>query len=312
MHCWQHIQELPDVSIPEGLCLQILSVAAQHGQPALATSVFGALSDLRVQYSSHHFLPLIEAYTRCGDFRQAFIALSVMRDSSASPPQITHLNSLINAMARSPQTLDRAYFTLQDIVRKEGKAIDITAFNGLLSACLLHNDASRAISTYRDAASLNVVPNLETYNILLAAASQVGHRELAMYILSDLKKARITPNEETYARVILTCLFQPEGSYDQAFMYLEEMKAAGWIPSSGIYAAFVKKCVYHHDDRAVTLLEEMKKMGYVTKRLETYVADAARLGIRSRLMDKKATLPEADVIEDQAVQRFLEWKGRGD
>jgi pentatricopeptide repeat protein len=235
-----------------------------------------------------------------------------MREASTSPPQLSHLNVLIEAIAQSPETLDRAFFTLQDIVQKEGKAIDITAFNALLSACLILNDASRAISSYRDAASFNVVPNLETYNILLHAASKVGHRELAMYILSDLKKAQITPNQDTYARVILTCLFEPEGSYDQAFIYLEEMKASGWIPSSGLYASFVKKCVYHNDDRVVTVLEEMKKMGYSTKSLETYVMDAARLGIRSKLMDRKTTLTQPDHIEDEAVQRYLEWKGERD
>lgn len=284
-------------------------MAAQHGQPALATSVFGALSDLGIQFSSHHFLPLIEAYTRCGDLRQAFIVLNIMRESSNSPPQLTHLNFLIEAIGQSSQTLDRAFFIFQDIVQKEGKPIDITAFNALLSACLNLNDASRAISTYRDAASLKVVPNLETYNILLYAASKVGHRELAMYILSDLKAAQITPNQDTYSRVILTCLFQPEGSYDQAFLYLEEMKASGYIPSSGLYSAFVKKCVYHNDERAVTLLDEMKKLGYDIKLLETYVADAARLGVRSKLLDRKASQPKEDVVQDDAVKRFLQWKG---
>jgi pentatricopeptide repeat protein len=232
-----------------------------------------------------------------------------MRESSISPPEIQHLEFLIEAIGQSTTTLDRAFFTLQDIVQKEGKSIDIVAFNALLSGCLLLNDASRAISTYREANTVKVIPNLDTYNILLQAAAKVGHRELVMYILSDLKAAQITPNADTYARVILTCLFQPEGEYDQAFLYLEEMKAAGWIPSPGVYTAFVKKCVYFNDERAVTLLEEMKKLGYETAVLRRYVENAARLGIHSKLLDRKNSAPQKVVSEDEAVQRFSEWKG---
>jgi hypothetical protein len=147
-----------------------------------------------------------------------------------------------------------------------------------MAACITLNDASRAISTYRDAESLKIQPNLETYNLLLHAAQKVGHKDLAMYILSDLKKAQITPNADTYASIILTCLTQPTGEYDQAFLYLEEMKAAGFKPRSGLYASFVKKCVYHSDERALTVIDEMKKLGYATGLLETHIRRSAQFG----------------------------------
>jgi hypothetical protein len=261
-----------------------LSTAAQHGHPALATSAFSALSNLGVTYSTHHFLPLIEAYAQSNEIRQAFIVLGIMRESSTSPPQLHHLSFLTSKIAKSTESLDRAFFILQDIVQKEGKRADITAFNIIISACISLNDASRAISTYRDASSLKITPNLDTYNLLLHAAQKVGHKDLAMYILSDLKEAQITPDHTTYAHVILTYLAQPDAEYDQAFLYLEEMKSAGFIPASGIYATFVKKCVYHSDERAVTLVQEMKKLGYQTKHLEQYVERAAKSGASSRVL----------------------------
>jgi pentatricopeptide repeat protein len=204
----------------------------------------------------------------------------------STPPQLSHLNFLVAAIGQSAQSLDRAFFVLQDIVQKEGLKADITAFNIVISACLQLNDSSRAISTYRDAPSLKVQPNLETFNLLLKAAAIVGHVELAMFILSDLKAAQITPDEETYARVILTCLHQPDNKYDQAFLYLEEMKASGWIPPSGIYASFIKKCVYHSDDRAVMLLEEMERVGYDTKNLKNMISEGRRVGANSKLFDR--------------------------
>src|SRR5438045_5470138 len=159
LHCWQNIQNIEGVVIPEGICLDVLSTAARNGHPALATSVFDALSNLGIEFREYHFLPLIEAYARCGDIRQAFIVISVMRESCLTPPQTSHLRFLIDELGKSTQTLDRAFFILQDIVQKEGKSIDIVAYNCLLEACIRLNDASRAISTYKDATTLKVQPN---------------------------------------------------------------------------------------------------------------------------------------------------------
>lgn len=106
-----------------------------------------------------------------------------------------------------------------------------------------------------------------------------------MYILSDLKAAQLTPNADTYGRIIITFLAQPDATYDQAFLYLEEMKAAGHIPSAGIYTTFVKKCVYHNDDRALAVLEEMEKVGHHTKTLKTYVKKAMKAGAHSTLLN---------------------------
>jgi hypothetical protein len=295
--------------IPEGLCLQVLSVAGRHGEPALATSVFEALSNLGVTYREHHFLPLIEAYVFAGDIRQAFIVLSIMRESSLTPPQISTLGFLVSAISSSINNLDTAFFALQDLVLKEGRRIDITAFNALLQGCILLQDASRAISTYREAEPLKVTPNLETFNILLHAAQIVGHTELAMYILSDLKAAQITPNEDTYGRIIITYLAVPGPEYDQAFMYLEEMKKAGYIPSSGIYATFVKKCVYHNDDRAWTVLEEMERCGYRIKELTDYIRNAEQSDARDPRMRRSQLKMEAYVRRKEAGETEEMFRG---
>jgi hypothetical protein len=305
LHCWQAVQNIPGAVIPEGICLDVLSTAARNGHPALATSVFDSLSALGIVFREYHFLPLIEAYARCGDIRQAFIVISVMRESCLVPPQTSHLRFLVKEIGKSTQTLDRAFFILQDIVQKEGKAIDIVAFNCLLKACIHLSDASRAISTYRDAETLKIQPNIETFNILLNAAQIVGHTDLAMYILSDLKAAQITPNADTYGHVIITFLRHPGAIYDQAFLYLEEMKASGYIPSSGIYSSFVKKCVYQNDDRALTLLEEMKNLGYTTKILERWVRNAMRVGAGSTVGIKVARMGDVRREEMEASREMF-------
>jgi len=261
----------PDAIISEGLCLQILSVAQRYGDPALATQVFDALANLKVPYREHYFYPLIDAYGRAKEFRNAFIVLGLMRETCPTPPRYHQLDSFIGAVGESGQTLDRAFFILQDMVEKEGKKVDIEAVNVLLEACVRLPDISRAVTTYGDINKLKVQPNLGTFNILLRAAQVVGHVNLCMHILSNLKEAKCTPNQETYETVILTFVNLPTKEYDPAFIYLEEMKAAGFIPTWGLYKAFVVKCVYHRDERAEKLLEEMDKLGHSTDGLRKYL-----------------------------------------
>jgi len=211
-----------------------------------------------------------------------------MRESSITPPRLDSLTFLVDRLKKTEESLDQGYFTLQDLVEKEGKKVDIAAFNSLIKACVERNDSSRAISTYRDANKLKVQPNVETFNLLLDGARKAGgHVDLAMYVLSELKNSGISPNEGIYTSIIMTYLQQQGEGYDSAFMYLEEMKAAGYIPKKHIYAMFVRKCVYHNDDRALMVLEEMEKVGYNITGLSNYVKNAARMGSRSSLMDVK-------------------------
>lgn len=209
-----------------------------------------------------------------------------MFESCLSPPQTNHLKFFIDEISESTESLDRAYFVFQDLVIKEGRQGNVEAFNILLSACINLNDTSRALSTYRDAATFRVQPNVETYNIILNASQNVARTDLAMYILSDMKAAQIKPNAITFNRVIHTFLLQQGPAYEDAFVYLEEMKAAGFIPSPGIYAAFIKKCVYNNDDRARLLLEEMKNSGHDESHLAKYIQNAARFRSGSQLFSK--------------------------
>lgn len=123
-----------------------------------------------------------------------------------------------------------------------------------------------------------------------------------MYILGDLKAANITPNEDTYARIIITFLAVQGPEYDHAFLYLEEMKKAGYIPRAGVYATFVKKCVYHNDDRAWAVVEEMKRCGYRTKELEDYIQNAEKNDARDPRMRRNEVKMKAYVRRKEVQQ----------
>jgi pentatricopeptide repeat protein len=260
-----------NIEFPAGLCLRVLSVAAKHAHPALAVSVFDELAKISVTWDERHFLPLIDAYVRAGDIRQAFIVLNIMRERSATPPTIRSIQTLIQALTKDTKALDTAYFILEDIAKQEGQVVDLVAFNSLLQACVGLQDASRAVATYREFEKFGVTPDLETYNILLRAVKQVAHIDLMMAILQDMKAAGLSPNEETFTNVILTCVLSPPPQHETAFPYLEEMKAHGYVPSAGVYKAFIKKCIFANDDRAYALLDEMRNMGHETTLIERWI-----------------------------------------
>ena len=279
LHCWQTLRNVQNVEFPEGLCLRVLSVASKHGHPALAASVFDELAKLRVTWQEYHFLPLIEAYVHARDIRQAFIAINIMREYCVTPPYLAIMRVLVDSISVDTKSLDQAFFLLQDMKEREGHKVDIVAFHAILEGCVRLQDASRALSTYQEAAKFDITPDIETYNLTLGAISKLGHVELVMALLEDMKAARIAPNAQCFSLVILTFVLQPPPNYESAFNYLEEMKACGFIPPRGVYAAFIQKCVLANDDRAFGLLEDMKKWGYQVGPTEAWVKKTvAQLG----------------------------------
>jgi hypothetical protein len=78
-----------------------------------------------------------------------------------------------------------------------------------------------------------------------------------------MKRVQVKPNEETYEKMILLCLTQE--TYEDAFFYLEEMKAASHVPARAIYESLLAKCSSVEDARSTMVLQEMKECGYKVK-----------------------------------------------
>ncbi len=60
--------------------------------------------------------------------------------------------------------------------------------------------------------------------------------------------------------MIYLCLTQE--TYEDAFFYLEEMKAAGHVPPIRTYAKIIRRCIGANDPRYKMALEEMGEIGY--------------------------------------------------
>ncbi|CAG8533169.1 159_t:CDS:2 [Diversispora eburnea] len=284
-YCWNKIIEKNFTNLDEGACIDALNVAARFGKPQLAAQIIVYLTEHRkVSLESHHLEPLLEAFIGDNDLKQAMDMLSIMR-STGLEVNIKTASPIIDVIHTDPEMIDKAYFALESL-RKEGKPIDIVAFNAIIIACrdirpksrvggvvnsddpgtnkrfTSNADLHRAVETYKAAESLGVKPDVHTFNALLNVCVAAQHRELGEQFWKEMKEKNIRPTIESYRRMIFLACSQISDDYEDAFIYLEEMKSQNMLPPPSVYERIVKKCVQHDDARAKIALEEMNNFGY--------------------------------------------------
>lgn len=223
---------------------------------------------MRVELQEYHFAPLIEAFCKAGNVREAILALNLVRSAGGNPVMET-ANPIFQFISEDVDKVDEAWALLEDL-RKEGQQIDIVAYNALIQACVAIGDLQRALGTYQAAGDLGVKPDVETYNLLLSACIGAAHRELGDRLLAEMRAASISPNARTYERLVVLCLTQ--ATYEDAFYYLEEMKTVKLIPTQAMYEAIIRKCAATGDRRYQIAVAEMVETGYaMSGRLQKFI-----------------------------------------
>ncbi|EPS36615.1 hypothetical protein H072_9820 [Dactylellina haptotyla CBS 200.50] len=253
----------------DGLCLKVLNTAARHGNPKLALEVFRILTLRGVPFQEPHFAALIAAYARNGELTPAFRALTLMRNQNIQTTPTT-ANAIVEALTStgSIANVDSAYATLKDFVNSSNKneVVEITGFNAVLAACVKLGDLERALGVYTECTTLNVAPNTETFNILFAGCvecSSPPNKELAMFLANEMKEMGLRPDFVTYEELLKVSLYQ-QGDYEDAFVYLEEMKEVveGGKVRPMVYEWIAARLHEKGDERFNMVVEEMKSLGY--------------------------------------------------
>jgi pentatricopeptide repeat protein len=255
---WRMVVQELKIAPDEGLCVSVLHTAARHGLPDLATDVLRVLKLMGAPWKEHHFAPLVEAFCRTGQIKEAILALDIMRSSEIEPR--TETASPILGLSKGDTEAVDATWAIIDELHKEGKRIDITAFHVLIKASVALGDLQRAIGAYKSFPEYDVFPDLPTFNLLLQGCVSARHRKLGSLLLEDMQAAKVKPDKETYTQFISLCL--TEDTYEDAFFYLEEMKTAGFKPPRSVYEAIVQKCISVGDTRHTIALQEMTESGY--------------------------------------------------
>lgn len=241
----------------------------------LASEALQQLETLKVQYREYHIAPLLDAFAAIGQVKEAFRCLELVRSCGATPTRET-VRPILRAIQRDPDAIDNAYMML-DEMNQEGQPVDVVSVNVIIEAAAFLNDLQRAIGTYKAMPSLGVKPNTDTFNLLLSACVDALHRDLGGKLFSEMKEAEVKPDVETYVQLISLYLTQTE--YEDAFFYLEEMKAQGLKPPLLVYETIVRKCVSVGDTRYKLAVEELNQMGYrLSSPLQKFIRSGGEVG----------------------------------
>lgn len=252
---------------PAGICINVLSTAARHGDTYLATSVLrvlGQRSGNPIQL--HHYEALLETYMFSNDLRTALTLLTIITAAGHTPteastrPIYTHLSqwALLPAKALS---------MLEDL-REQDRKVPIQAVNVIMQANIAHRDLAAALEIYKTLHTIspNLGPNTATFNVLFRGCAQAARKDLAMFLASEMVALKVAPDILTYDRLILVCL-NSETSIVDAWRYFAEMKALDWWPRDGTVVALVRRACEAGDARVWKLVDDLKRRGLLGTRL---------------------------------------------
>ena len=272
--------------------MAVLNAAARHGVPDLATDVLRVFKISGVAWQEYHLAALIEAFCRNKQLKEALVTLHIMRSSHIVPLPTTSI-SIIHSI-KDVESLDSAWAIIDEI-HKAKSGLDIEALRVIIRAAVLLRDLQRAVGFYKSLSYYGLTPDLTIFNSLLDGCIAARHRQLGDELLADMKTFSVQPNEETYEKMIQLCLTQEV--YEDAFFYLEEMKAAGFVPTRTVYEALVLKCHSMGDTRMDIALEEMLECGYNTP-----------MSI-SKVASRPSIKPEMTVGLDEGTREYIETGG---
>ncbi|KAJ2355122.1 hypothetical protein GGF43_002877 [Coemansia sp. RSA 2618] len=264
--------------LPEGDCLAGLDVAARAGDTTLATSIIEQLQRGGCPLEEMHFEPLLVAVLANAQWTPALRVLSMMRQSGYGVGQAT-LRPLERALAKAeqPEQMAEAVFAA---VAASRDALPLVADHVTLNALVAGLAQSGCVEAAESRLTtwftqLNVERTDGSYAAVIEACVARRNKTVAERVLMQLIDQGLTPSLRVYEAMLHISLVQP--NYEDAFVYLEAMKAHAMVPSWRTLAAVVRRCARVRDVRAQTAIKEMRRLGMVvTPTLASFAHYAGR------------------------------------
>ncbi len=177
-----------------------------------------------------------------------------LMSTTGTTPSIETTKPISEYLGQDVEKIDFAWRLIEEL-HKEGHQLNIAGPQAVISAAVASGDLPRALAFYKALPDISFSPDLHIFNHLLQGCVQAADRQMGDHLLAELKTAKVKPNQTTYENIIYLCLTQPV--YEDAFFYLEEMKAMGFKPPPSIYAALVETCLSSNDTLSQIALQEM-------------------------------------------------------
>ncbi|KAJ1853894.1 hypothetical protein GGH12_004481 [Coemansia sp. RSA 1822] len=296
-------RQLTDVfgaQLPEGDSLAGLDVAARAGDVALAGEIVERLRQSNTPLEEKHFEPLLAAVLARKQWMPAMRVLNMMRQAGYGKAAAT-LRPLERAVANAeePEQLAETVFAVVTDCRNEQTlAVDHVTLDALVSGLAqsgcVEAAASRLATWY---AQLGVVRSTSSYECVIEGCVARRNKTVAERMLMQLIDERLQPSQRIYEAMIHIALLQP--NYEDAFVYLEAMKAHAMVPAWRTLAAIVRRCARVRDVRAQTALKEMRRLGLVvTPVLASFAQNAGRSPRNMGALKSSETEPKDVSLND--------------
>ncbi|KAI0890113.1 uncharacterized protein GGS22DRAFT_150025 [Annulohypoxylon maeteangense] len=260
-HIWDHSVSPGYINPPDGIVMNVLNTASNHGDAPLAMSAIQMLSSRDRRLELHHYEALVEIHAQQNDLRKAFTVLCIIAKTGLRP-DLSSTRSIFRVLRKSPSETDNALAILSDLSLRY--KVPSAAFNVVLEATGVHHVFTVTLDLYRNIRQFCADgPDLETYHILF---SQCTKGRTINFLLDEMQTFSIEPVETTYDHLIRIASLQED--YEQAFQFLEKMKASktaglpnNWWISRSSALALIRRCIQAEDIRAQELIEGCRRRG---------------------------------------------------
>ncbi|KAG0489817.1 hypothetical protein HPP92_006680 [Vanilla planifolia] len=270
----------------------IISSYADACLPDLAVEVFNRMRHFSCSQTTEVYNALLSALSRSRNFHGAYALVRRMHRRSVPPDRRT-FSILVDAWCASGSYAKLRIFSKRwhasvshlpfvaatfSSTASSAPAIsnppsasalpDVSTFNGLLAAICDAGEVDFCVDLLRDANDLGLCPDISTYKTLIPAVSKAGRIEEAFSILNCAMEEGHRPFPSLYAAIVKAMC--RAGRFADAFAFFGEMKTRGHPPNRPVYTMLVKMCVRGgRIVEAANFLVEMTEVG-MTPRSQSF------------------------------------------
>lgn len=270
-HVWNRTVPQGIINPSDGVCLNVLNMAAVHGDTDLATQVIQFLANRGTRLARPHYEALAEAYTMQGTIERAIEVYCIMHGAGAEVSPAT-TGTLCQVLARDPHLIDQAVEAM--ISLKHKYRIPVGVYNAVLSetaksSALPPADAFvKALDLYRRLRDfLPAGPNQDTFRALLRHCT---NPDVAQFLLGEMLAFGLRPGLRTTELVFKVDVERAGPSYraKKRFYEVAPHLRAGFVRGTRRWRNFmelalglVRRLIAEEDPEAWRILEVCKRNG---------------------------------------------------
>lgn len=251
-YVWERRVETGVVNPGYGICDNVLTITSRTGNTELAKSVFRVMAEREYNISVYNYDALIDTYITAGDLESAFKVLCSLVTKTLTINE-TSTRSIFTYLLHTNPNPWTVWSYLKRLHEEEQTVIPVAAVNVVLELCAHKKVMTIATDLYKELHTICTSgPNTLTFNHLLNGCRRTASPGFASFFVLEMIHLKVLPNRDTYEILILLCV--ENGRYKEGYQYLVEMTNSGFGLTEAARTR-VRTLCYDADDRHAKLLQ---------------------------------------------------------